>query len=245
MHLTKFIMKKIVLAAFTLICVSVAFGQAKKTNKQLINRSGDHLMVQLSADFWNGTPDSISSRMKTIGRGGNIYVMMNKPFKTSPKLSIGFGVGVGTSSMYFKKLGINVSSNATKLPFINLDSLDRFKKYKLTTAYVEVPLEFRFTAKPDNDRKSIKAAIGIKVGTLVNIHTKGKTLQNKNDGAINSSTVKESNKKFFNTTRLALTGRVGYGNFSLFASYQINNLFKDGVAPEIKPFQIGLCLSGL
>ena len=26
---------------------------------------------------------------------------------------------------------------------------------------------------------------------------------------------------------------------------QINNLFKDGVAPEIKPFQIGLCLSGL
>ena len=94
-------------------------------------------------------------------------------------------------------------------------------------------------------KKSIKAAIGVKVGTLVNIHTKGKTLQNKNDGAINSSTVKESNKKFLNTTRLALTGRVGYGNFSLFASYQINNLFKDGVAPEIKPFQIGLCLSGL
>ena len=96
---------------------SVAFGQAKKTNKQLINRSGDHLMVQLSADFWNGTPDSISSRMKTIGRGGNIYVMMNKPFKTNPKLSIGFGLGIGTSSMYFKKLGINVSSNAAKLPF--------------------------------------------------------------------------------------------------------------------------------
>jgi Outer membrane protein beta-barrel domain len=238
-------MKKIVLAVFTLICVSVAFGQSKKSYKELANKAGDHLMIQLSTDFWSGTPDSISTRMKSIGRGGNIYVMMNKPFKSNPKLSIGYGIGVGTSAMYFKRMGVNVSASGSKLPFTNLDSLDNFKKYKLATAYLEVPLEFRYTANPDNDRKSIKAAIGVKVGTLLNVHTKGKNLQNKNDNAINSSTVKETNKKFFNTTRLAITGRIGYGNFSLFGSYQITNLFKDGAAAGIKPFQIGLCLSGL
>ncbi len=238
-------MKKIVLAVFALICVSAAFAQAKKSYKELANKAGDHLMIQFATDHWSGTPDSISNRMKSFGRGANIYVMMNKPFKSNPKLSIGYGIGVGTSNMYFKKLAVNISANSSKLPFTNLDSLDHYKKYKLTTAYLEVPLEFRFTANPDNERKSIKAAIGVKVGTLLNVHTRGKTLVSKTEAAINSSTYKESNKKFFNTTRLAITARVGYGNFSLFGSYQINSLFKDGVAAQIKPFQIGLCLSGL
>jgi hypothetical protein len=110
---------------------------------------------------------------------------------------------------------------------------------------LEIPVEIRFTKNPLQSNKSFKMAFGVKVGTLLNAHTKGKTLQNKNGGTINTYVEKESNKRFFNATRISITGRVGYGNFSLFASYQVNNLFKDGVAPGIKPFQIGLCLSGL
>ena len=119
------------------------------------------------------------------------------------------------------------------------------KNTSLQLAFLEIPLEFRYTANPDNDRKSLKFAIGVKAGTLLNAHTKGKNLENKNGNAISSHTAKVTDKSFFNTTRFAATARIGYGNFSLFGSYQINNLFKDGVAPEIKPFQIGLCLSGL
>ena len=62
---------------------------------------------------------------------------------------------------------------------------------------------------------------------------------------INSYTAKETGKGFFNSTRIAATARVGYGNFSLAASYQLNNIFKDGVAADVKLFQIGLCISGL
>ncbi len=36
-------------------------------------------------------------------------------------------------------------------------------------------------------------------------------LQDKNDATINDYIRKESSKKFFNSTRLAVTGRVGYG----------------------------------
>ncbi|MBL0145849.1 MAG: outer membrane beta-barrel protein [Chitinophagaceae bacterium] len=238
-------MKKILLSAIALICVFASFSQDKKSYKNLVNRAGDHLMVQLSTDFWSGTPDSVKNHMKSIGRGGNIYAMMNKPFKSNPSFSIAFGVGIGTSSMYFKRMDVGITSTSAKLPFVNLDSADRFKKYKLTTAFLEVPLEFRYSSDPENDRKSIKAAFGVKVGTMLNAHTKGKTLENKDGKQLNSYTEKENSKKFFNSTRLAITARVGYGNFSLFGSYQMNNLFKDGVAAQIKPFQIGLCLSGL
>jgi hypothetical protein len=239
-------MKKLVVTALALFSLVISFSQSKNNKaKDLINRSGDHLMVQLATDHWSGTPDSIGSRMKALGRGANIYVMMNKPFKSNPKLSLAFGIGVGTSNMYFKKMRVDIASSSTKLPFVNLDSADRFKKYKLTTAFLEIPLEFRYTANPDNERKSIKFAVGVKVGTLLNAHTKGKNLENKNGTAIGSYTSKVSTKSFFNSTRFAATARIGYGNFSLFGSYQFNNVFKDGVAPEIKPFQIGLCLSGL
>ena len=140
---------------------------------------------------------------------------------------------------------VDLKSKTNTLPFRNVDSVDHFKKYKLTTAFLELPVELRYTFDPENESKSIKAAIGFKVGTVLNVHTKGKTLLDKNGATINSYTAKETAKGYFNGTRLAATARVGYGNFSIFASYQLNNILKDGVGPDMKLFQIGLNLSGL
>lgn len=238
-------MKKLLLIAIAFLSVTAVSAQKKKDWSKVANRAGDHLMLQLSSDHWMGTPDSVKSHMKGLARGLNAYVMLDKVFKGAPQFSVAFGVGVSTSNIYFKKMGIELKSPNTKLPFNSLDSSDHFKKYKLNTVYLEIPVELRFTFDPANERKSIKAAIGIKVGTLLGAHTKGKNLQDKNDKIINSYIQKESAKHFFNSTRIAATARVGYGNFSLFGSYQINNMFKDGVAADTKLLQIGLTLSGL
>lgn len=238
-------MKKLLFIVTALITVSVASAQDKKKPTGLMNRTGDHLMLQLSSDHWMGAPDSISSRMKGLARGLNVYVMLDKRFKNSPEWSVAFGVGVGTSSMYFNNMTVDLKSKTNTLPFKKVDSVDHFKKYKLATSYLEIPLELRFTANPEAENKSIKAAVGVKVGTLLNVHTKGKNLQDKNGNTINSYTAKESAKGFMNSTRLAATARVGYGNFSVFGSYQFNNIFKDGVAADMKLFQVGLNFSGL
>lgn len=238
-------MKKILLGVIALISVSALSAQKKKFNRDLISRTGDHFMLQLTSDHWSGVPDSISGHLKSLSRGGNIYVMLDQRFKSSPQWSVAFGLGVGTSSMYFKRMSVDIKAKTNKLPFNNLDTLSFYKKYKLTTAFLEIPLELRFTANPEKENKSIKAALGVKVGTLLNVHTKGKTLQDRNGRTINSYTAKETGKGFFNTTRLMATARIGYGNFSLIGAYQFNNIFKDGVAADIKLFQIGLCVSGL
>ena len=240
-------MKKIVLVFIAFLSLTTVFAQDKKKSgkKDIVNRAGDHIMLQLSTDHWAGMPDSVKNRTKGLSRGANIYVMMNKPFKNNPQFSAAYGIGFGTSNMYFKSLNIDIKSTSTKLPFTNLDSTDHFKKYKLTTAYLEVPVELRFVKDPSRENKSLKAAIGVKIGTLLNVHTKGKTLENKNGGIINSYTDKINNKHFFNSTRIAATGRIGFGNYSLFGSYQVTALLKDGVGPVIHPFEIGFCLSGL
>jgi len=240
-------MKKILLLLLTVCSVTIASAQDKKspTKMDLSNRTGDHLMIQLSSDHWLNVPDSIGSRIKGFSRGFNAYFMLDKPFKSNPKLSVAFGVGVSTSNIFFKNTNVDLKAGGTRLPFTNLDTVNHFKKYKLTTAFLEIPIELRFSAKPDNNNKSFKFAVGAKVGTLVSAHTKGKTLQDRNDRTINSYTQKETSKRFFNGTRLSATARVGYGMYSIFASYQINNLLKDGAGPEVRPLQVGIAISGL
>ena len=48
-----------------------------------------------------------------------------------------------------------------------------------------------------------------------------------------------------NSTRFTATARLGYGIVSVFGTYQLNNLLKDGAGADMKLYQIGITLSGL
>ncbi len=240
-------MKKIILILVAVLAVGTTMAQKKKKDwsKVSIDAPGDHLLVQISSDHWAGAPDSISSHMKGFSRGLNMYFMLNKPFKTDPRWSVAFGLGIGSSNIFFKKMDVNLNASGNMLPFTSLDSTDHFKKYKLTTAFLELPVELRYTFNPENEKKSWKIAIGAKVGTILSAHTKGKSLQNKYGTTLNNYIEKENKRNFLSGTRVCGTARVGIGNFSLFGSYQVSALLKDGAGPVLHPFQIGLCLSGL
>ena len=56
---------------------------------------------------------------------------------------------------------------------------------------------------------------------------------------------KEENKRFFNATDVILTGRVGYGIFSLDMGYQVNGVLRDGFGPLMNKFSVGFTISGL
>ncbi len=240
-----YIMKKLIFTATTLCLYLFTSAQATKDwKKETLDRAGDHFMINLTSDHWNGAPDSISNRIKGLSRGLGFAIMLDKPFKSDPHWSVAFGLGVNGSSMFFKNTFIDLKATGTTLAFKNVDSTDHFKKYKLVTVFAEVPIELRYTFNPEK-KSSLKAALGVKVGTLINAHTKGKTLQNSSGNSINSYTLKESKKSFFNGTRIAATARLGVGSFSLVGTYSLTSLIKDGSGPAIKPWQIGLCISGL
>jgi hypothetical protein len=241
------IMRKLFVLILAFVATLPAFSQETSPKKKfdLGNRPGDHFMVQLALNSWQGAPDSISSHISGFQRSANVYVMLDKPFKANPKFSIGVGVGVGTSNIYFKKMNVEIGASVPVLPFIATDTLSNYKKYKLTTAFVELPVELRFSGNPVTPNKSVKVAIGMKLGTLVNAHTKGKILRDKAGNTLNNYTVKTSSKSYFNSTRLAATARVGYGAFSLFGAYTLTGMFKDGVASDAKLLQVGLNISGL
>jgi len=241
-------MRRIVLTALVVLTGFSVLAQAdttvtRKAPSVTLPRSNDHFMLQLGYTTWQGQPDSINTG--GLPRSFNMYFLFDYPFKTNPHLSTAIGVGIATDNVYFSDTYIGLKENTPTLRFQDVSDTSHFKKYKLATAYVEAPLELRYRSNPENDAKSFKAAIGAKVGLLLNAHTKGKTLQDKNDNTITSYTLKENSKRYFNTNRISVTGRVGYGHFSLFTSYQLTPLFKEGVASTIRPMTIGLTISGL
>lgn len=210
----------------------------------LDNRSGDHFMLQFGINNWTNSPDSLKT--KGFSRTFNMYLMYDLPFKTDPRFSVGLGIGVGSDNMYFDKTYVDVSGKTSnRLTFQDVSDTTHFKKFKVMNTYLEIPLELRFTANPENYNRSWKMALGAKVGTMVSAVTKGKTFQNSSGQTINAYTQKEKAKRFFNSTRLAVTGRIGYGVFNIFAVYQINAFVKEGFGPDVRPLQVGLAISGL
>ncbi len=240
-------MRKFIVIVLVLLTGGPAFSQTtkKEKNKEILNRSGDHLMLQLSYNLLLGAPDSIKNHIKGFHRGVNVYVMYNLPFKGDPRFSIAGGIGIGSSNIFFNKMNVDIASNKIKLPFIATDTLNNYKKYKLATTFLEVPIEFRFSSKPETPNKSVKVALGVKVGTMINSHTKGKTLRSPLGVTLFNSTDKIIDKTFFNNVRVAATARIGYGNFTLFGAFNITSIFKPISAADMKLLQVGMTFSGL
>lgn len=243
-------MKKIALFVFSSLLLNSLFAQdstntikKKKDPINLTGRANDHFMLQLGVTNWAGKPDSITT--KGFSKSFNVYFMFDFPFKTNPKLSMAFGPGISSDHIIFNKTYVGIKDATSTLRFTDQSDTNHFKKTKLNTTYLEAPIEFRYTASPLNSDKSFKWAVGVKVGTMISAHTRNKLLQNKSGNTLNDYTMKEKSKRFFNTTRLIGTARVGLGHFSLYGSYQVTTLFKEGVAAEIRPFTIGLTISGL
>jgi hypothetical protein len=249
-------MKKILTLFITLASLTAAMAQDStataplKTKKRdwskvnLSNRPNDHFMLQIGYNGWAQMPDTINT--KGIPRSFNFYFMFDLPFKTDPRWSVGIGAGIGSDNMYFDKTEIDITGRrADKISFRNVADTNHFKRYKLNTTFLEAPIELRFAADPENTNKSWKFAVGGKVGTMLSAYVKGKTFQNKAGNTINAYTLKEKSKRYFNSTRLSITGRISHGIVGLYGSYQVNAFIKEGYGPDIRPFQIGIVLSGL
>lgn len=237
---------KLIFGLILACCTLGTFAQDKneKTKKfdwsktDFSKRASDHFMLQLGYAGWG---NNAGLNTKGLSKTFNAYFLFDFRFKTNPKFSVALGPGVGTDNIYFNKTAIDIA-NRTGTTFKN-DTITRYKKSKLATGYLEVPLELRYSTNPVNMNSGWKFALGLKIGTLLDGKVKSKIdLDASGRGGY---FVKTKDKRNFNGTRIAAAARVGYGNISLFGSYTLTDFFKAGFGPSVRPYSIGLALSGL
>jgi hypothetical protein len=113
-----------------------------------------------------------------------------------------------------------------------------YQKNKLAVNYITMPLLLQFNT---NERlnKSFHVATGILASYKYNSHLK---LVYKDEG----DKQKDKRQDEFNIDpfRFDATLRVGFRNYTLYASYALTELFKNNRGPELHPFQFGINVMG-
>jgi len=193
-------MKKILFVVFSILLVGSIFAQdvpkqESKKKPNLVSRANDHLLLQFGYTGWAGRPDSINTN--GFPRSFNAYFLFDFPFKSNPQISVAIGAGVGTDVIFFDKTYVGIKDITPTLQFHDQSDTIHFKKDKLGTAYLEAPLELRFSSRPENPNKSFKVALGIKGGILLGAHIKQKTLQSSSGATLNEYIEKQYSKRFF------------------------------------------------
>lgn len=208
------------------------------TPPPIVKPSRDFLMIQLSYNNWIKKPDSIKT--KPFNYVLSTYLCYDFPIKKT-KLSFAAGLGMSMSVNYLDKQVIAVSdTGALSASARFLTDTMSYKRYKFVTAYLQAPFELRYYSNINNRNTGFKAAIGLQVGTLFGAHTKGLR-------SVSGTNVKDkiNTKRYLSPWNFAATARVGYGHFSLFASYNLTNIYKENAGPPITPASVGLCITGL
>lgn len=213
---------------------------SKYSNVDLSKRPHDHFIIGFGVAGVAGTDDSSST--KGFSRQINVAFMFDRPL-SNPHLSVGYGLGFMGTNLFYNNKFIDIKAQGNTLPF---SSTARYGKFKLVLNYLEIPLEFRYAKNMTEPQKGFKIAAGIKAGLLLKSYTKGKNAMNGTTSLYGSGYIqKESDKRFFNSTMLTGTLRVGYGAFSLFGNYSILSMLKSGAGPQMRPYAIGFAISGL
>lgn len=227
------------LLTFLMLCsLGVKAQDDATTPKATIQKPArDFVMLQLTYDSWLNKPDSIN--LTGFGHGANAYICYDFPINKS-NFSFAAGIGIGTTSLYLKNQQlINTDTGAAAVVRFIPETKD-YKTFKFTSTFVEAPFELRYFGNKDNRNVGFKAAIGVRVGTLIAAKTKGKY-------SIEGSKIaeKENTKRFFNTWRYAATVRLGWGNFTVIGAYDFGSPFKEGKGPDVTPYSVGICITGL
>jgi hypothetical protein len=150
---------------------------------------------------------------------------------------IGLIVGAGlTYNSYGLKNNVDVSTRDSSATFAFAidDSIRDYSKNKFRASYIHVPLMLEFNTSQDNDR-SFHVAAGViggwKMGSIVK-----QKWEDQNDKH------QARRKSDFNLSPFTLdaTARVGYKNFTVFATYGLTSLFEKNKGPEVYPVTVGL-----
>ena len=110
---------------------------------------------------------------------------------------------------------------------------DGLKKSKLSVSYLTAPLmlEVKTPLRMGNSR--LHLAGGVIGGVYLGSHTKYK---------YNRSKEKSRSNYNLNQFKYDLTGRIGFGDFTVFVNYGMTPLFNDNMGPELFPLTVGVSI---
>lgn len=171
-----------------------------------------------------------------FSRGFDVSLMYDVPLGRSP-LSFAAGVNFSFENIFVNHFIKDSFSLGTQYVYtenietlINADSPPAkrdWSKAKISTAIIELPVEFRFRLKP-HKRNTFKFAVGFKIGYVIDTWQKyeGPNILPGEDLNTNLRQV-TYDVPAVNRLRYGVFGRIGYSRFNVFVNYGISSFFEN------------------
>lgn len=163
----------------------------------------------------------MSSDLELSGpsNGHQLSFMQSLEFSDKGGWGFGYGLGFGFHNTY-NNLGIvksNIAGNTTTHISILPDSA--YSTNKQNTSYFDLPLELRYGGNQDMKGRRFRFQIGIRPG----VRLSGSTYLRKDEYAVRYYRISELNR-----WHIPAYFRLGYGQWSLYASYDLLPYFDSG-----------------
>ena len=208
------------------ICVA-----QQDTNKTRKPFRQDQWLIDFYHDNWLNKSDSIKTKWKS--HGISVSAMYDHPVKNT---NFNFAAGIGFASHNVRNDGQIARQGDTISLVIPIGDSFQYKRNKLSTNYIDVPVEVRFRTKPGKKGYSIKFSLGARAGYLVNVHT-ATIISGK---YFNKDKYKDYKIPDIARYRYGVHFRAGYGKAAVFGFYSLSTLFAKNKGPDIIPFSAGI-----
>lgn len=226
-------MKKIFILLFCFIALNAFTQVVDEKTKKLFTFGLD-----VYTDLWQDVPSTLEPR--TINQGVNVFGTYNFIFGES-NFSFSPGIGLGIHNLYSSSLLHVNNDSAYFVPVedeLSEEYLKEFKKSKLVTPYLDIPLEIRFKSK-----SNFRIALGFKFGFLLRAYTKYKGDDYLEE--LQKTTIYKKKmiyKDYLEQNRYGFIGRIGYKWLNVYGYYQLSSLFVKEKGPEMYPISVGITI---
>jgi uncharacterized protein YxeA len=229
------IMKKILIIVFVLLYQSfIVFSQNGFDNDFFISEPVEKktkfpsFAINISYLLWMDEPVNID-----LNTGNNRSFSMNLErnlLKNKEKFNIGSGIYVGFLNMHSAARNWHFDSTGKVLDAYIIPDSVKYKKNKMTFAYMGLPVNFKFRFGKDL-KKAKYLNLGFKAGFLLSASNKFVQGDDK---------LKSRLKDNLSSFQYAVTASVGTKRAYLSWEYYLSSLFDEKNAPDTKAMTIGL-----
>ena len=159
----------------------------------------------------------------------NLYVYQQRINLLKHRLNFMHGLGFEFHSYHFEHPTILIPEEPNLTVY--QDSIS-YRKNKLRTSFITLPVMFNYESKPGEFEKSFRASFGAYGGILLGSSTKRK----------NNALGKQKERDDFNLNkfRYGLRGEMGFGPINFYVTYALNTLFQQEDFPDLNPLSIGI-----
>jgi len=192
----------------------------------------DQFYMGVAYNLLLNKPSGVEQR--NLSYGLQLGYIKDIPLNESRNVGLGIGLGYAVNNYYVNMLATeDVNSNI----IYSLNTDIEFKRSKIETHLIELPVEFRWRTSTSEEYKFWRVYAGAKLGYIFG--ARSKYVSGKNKVSFSNIDIKDMH--------YGLTLNFGYNTWNIHVYYQLNKLFSDGVIIagsldeiDARPLRIGV-----